>query len=427
MTPKEQFEASIKELPTEMQEMARVMQKAFEHNKAGLVNEEQLTAQFTQFKADLEKITATKEQLEALEGMVMTLGTSYKQYIATQKSVTKLADNIYTEFVKNESAIKELFNNPQQGKQVVIKAAHTHTTANTPDASALDGSELQSYRVDAFVPARYDSQFIFDIADRMTVQNVPEYIIWEEEGDAEGAIALVNEGVVKPLTSYTLVENKSKYKKAAGKMVITTEFEKFRKRQYQIIRTLFNDKVLRDYQNILTADLLANASSYVGTILDGTYANPTDYHAMGAVSAQLESLNFAPDTLVINPQDKWRIALDTDANGQFLIATLPLIGANGNVKFMNFRTYTSNKLNPGEAIICEGRNWKIEDEAVTLRVGYGIDVTTSNGAVTAVSSDLDNNRMRIIGELFFHSYVPSIYAGSIVKFEFDAVKQALLD
>lgn len=335
---------------------------------------------------------------------------------------SRIAKSIMTLIDDSMEAIEKRFKSRGSGNDLVLstKSAVTMTTANAIDYTALDGDEIDSFRVDSFVPKRYPKEYIFDIADRTTVQEVPEYIIWDEEGDTEGAVAIVDESGLKPLLSFEVVSNSSKAKKAAGKVIVTTEFEKFKKRKYQIIKGLFNDKVMRDYQAILTAQLVAAASSYIGTTLDGTIPSPTDYDAIGAVAAQLETLDFAPDTLVINPQDKWRMALTKNADGDYIAMGIPVMGANGQVQFMNFRTITSNRMTAGTAILGEGNCWKIEEEAVAVRIGEGV---TMNGGTA--ESDFDYNRMRIIGELFFHSYIPSNHAGSFVLFTFDTVKAAL--
>jgi hypothetical protein len=305
------------------------------------------------------------------------------------------------------------------------KAAVNMTTANTVDNSALSEDVIENFRIDGMVKQRQGKQYIFDIADRTTSQSVPEYIIWDEEADPEGAFAIVTEGGLKPLTSYSLVKKESKYKKIAGKKVISTEFSTFRQRLDRYINELFNDKMLRDYQTQLTTELVALAASYTGTTLDGQISNPTDFHAIGAVAAQIESLNFSPNVLIINPQDKWRIALTTNSEGSFHVATLPITGANGQVQMMSFLTVTTTEITAGTAILGEGDLFKIEDTPVRLQLTYGLTYTTGGGNVTAVEFDTDHNRMRLIGEMFYHSYMASVHTGSFVEFEFETVKAAL--
>ena len=305
------------------------------------------------------------------------------------------------------------------------QAAAPMDTTNTIDDTAVPDDILNSFSVDGFVKKRRPKEYIYDIASRRTVAEIKEYKTWMEEGDEEGAFALVLQGAVKPLVSKSLIRNVSKYKKVAGKRVYTEEFAKFRKEAYGILEELFNDQLLRNYAAILTTSLIASAAAYVGTALDGVYENPTDYHAIGAVAAQIETLEFDPDLLIIHPQDKWRIGLQQDQTGQFFI-TIPQMSPSGVVTMMGFRVFTTSRIDIGEFILGEAGLYKIEDEPVTVRMGYGITVTKDGANVTDVKSDFDSNQFRIIAETFFHAYIATSNLGSFVKANFEDMKALLL-
>lgn len=316
-----------------------------------------------------------------------------------------------------------------KGSQNVVlntRAAVIMDTTNVIDEGDIPNNILESFSVDSFIKKRRPSEYIFDVADRATVAEITEYKTWLEEGGEEGAFALVEQGAVKPLVSKSLVRNVSQYRKIAGKYVITEELEKFRKNALRILQQLFTDQLIRNYAAILTTDLIAKAAAYVGTALDGQYAANvvTDYHAIGAVAAQIESVDFNPDVLVINPQDKWRIGLSANSQGSFYM-NIPMMNPSGEVTMMGFRLVTSNRITVGNFILGEGKLFKIEDEPVTIRIGYGIDVTKTGENVTDVSSDFDNNRQRVIAETFFHDYIGTNHAGSFVYASFADVKTAL--
>lgn len=321
----------------------------------------------------------------------------------------------------------------QQGpKEVVLnlRAAANMTTANTINENNYPLAMIESFNViEGVVKKRRGTQYIFDIADVTTVSELDEYTTWLEEGNEEGAFAIVAEGALKPLVSTSLVRNFAKAKKVAAKYVITEEFAKFRRKALQIIQNLINDKILRDYAAILTTDLQAQAASYVGTSLDGTFTNPNDYDAIGAVAAQIETLNFFPDLLIIHPQDKWRLSLEKDSQGRYYMM-IPMYNPDGLVTMMGFRVLTSTYQTIGTFTLGESGLFKIEQEALTIRLGYGIDYTTAtvsgSTVVTSVSSDFDHNRMRIIVENFFKDYIATNHIGSFVTASFATVKAALL-
>ena len=317
-------------------------------------------------------------------------------------------------------------------KEVVlnIRSAANMQTDNTINENNFPLAMIESFNViDGVVKKRRGTQYIFDIADVTTVAELEEYTTWLEEGNSEGAFAIVAEGAVKPLVSYALVRNFAKAKKVAAKYVITEEFAKFRKKALSIIQNLINDKILRDYAAILTTDLQALAASYVGTSLDDTFVAPNDYDAIGAVAAQIETLNFFPDLLIIHPQDKWRLSLEKDSQGRYFMM-IPMYNPDGLVTMMGFRVLTSTYQTIGTFTLGESGLFKIEQEALAIRFGYGIDFTTATVSattvVTSVSSDFDNNRMRIIVENFFKDYIATNNIGSFVTASFATVKAALL-
>ena len=323
--------------------------------------------------------------------------------------------------------VKKVFERRNGTVKLNLRAAVVMATDNTIEGyDDLPEDLIESFSVGAFVEKRQPREWIFDIANRSTVAEIAEHKTWMEEGDTDGAFAIVEEGTLKPLVSMSLVRNASTYKKVAAKYVVTEEFAKFRRQAYAIIQRLIRQKLLRDYADILAVDLMAAAASYVGSALDGQYAADivTDYHAIGAVAAQIEALNFVPDVLIMNPQDKWRIGLSSNKEGSFYL-TIPVTDPSGQTRMMGFLLRTSTKIPVGNFILGESSLWEIEDESITVRMGYGINVVKTDGVITDVESDVDHNRFRVIVENYFHNYIASNNVGSFVYAEFATVKAAL--
>jgi hypothetical protein len=306
-----------------------------------------------------------------------------------------------------------------------IKAAANMTLSNTITGdSSLPDDLIESFSLGQFVPKRYPTEYIWNIVSRTTLAEITEFKTWLEEGSEQGAFAVVAEGATKPLVSYSLVRNYAGYKKVAAKYVVTEEFAKFRQEAYNIIQRLINLKIMRDYAALLVVDLLAAAAPYVSSALDGQYVAPTDYHAIAAVAAQIESLNFQPNLLIMNPQDKWRIGMEQNSQGAFYL-NIPFQGPNGQTTFLGFQVVTSNRVAVGNFILGEAGLFEVEDEPLTIRLGYGIDVTTVSGNVTAVTSDFDNNRFRVIVETFFRDFIATNNQGSFVYGNFNTIKAAV--
>lgn len=358
-----------------------------------------------------EDITALKEK----EG---------EKKVASIRSVLKAA----------REKVETLYNGHQAGAEIKldVRAAVVMTTGNTVTGhDDLPTDLIESFSEGQFVAKRQPREYVYDLANVTNVAEIEKYITWMEEGDVEGAFAIVAEGGLKPLISASLVRNHSEARKAAGKYVVTEEFTKFYKRAYEIIQRIIRQQILRDKADILTVDLLADAAPYTASALDGAFPadDVTDYHAIAAVAAQIESLNFSPDMLLINPQDKWRIGMAQASDGHFYLPNVPIVDPTGNLRILGFIVRTSNKIPVGNFLLGESGLWEIVQEGITVRMGYGMTVTggTSNGGgnVTDVQGDLDHNRFRVIVEQYFHNYIATNNEGSFVYAEFDTVKAAL--
>lgn len=379
----------------------------------------------------LDALRAYLEDKKKLDLQVRNIAAQMKKITDNPTGAAVKVNAIRNFLTEKAEDIKNMFMNKRSvtngGQEIVfnVRAAAVMTTDNTIDEAthSIPVDMLESMSVDAFVAKRFGEQYIYQIADRQLISgDMDQFTTWLEEGSEQGAFAIVAEGATKPLVSYDLVRNFAEAKKVAGKYVVTEEFQKFRKNAYNIISRLIRDKLVRDYNAILTVDLIAASAGYTGTILDATIDVPNDYDAVGAVAAQIETLNFQPDVLIVHPQDKWRIRLSKDAEGRYLF---PVTTENGTTKLLGLTVVTSTRQTIGTFTLGESGLFKVEEEAITIRMGYGVTVTGSN-PVTAVVSDFDNNQLRIIVELFFKDWIATPNAGSFVNASFATVKAALL-
>lgn len=361
--------------------------------------------------AAVASVTKVAGELEKIKQRMASNGTPGKLNAIREQLEKRMAD------------LENVFKNKKGNVEINIRAAAVMTTDNTIDeaTNAIPVELIESFSIAEFVGKRYGRQYIYDIADRTTIAEIEQFKTWLEEGNEQGAFALVAEGAIKPLVSTALVRNVAEAKKIAGKYIVTEEFAKFRKNAYTIIRNLLMDKMVRDYNALVTADFQAEAAGYVGTSLDGTITGPNDYDAIIAVAAQIETLNFVPDVIVLHPQDKARIRIAKDANGMYLF---PMVTENGQTTMLNLRLITSTYQTIGTFTLAESGLFKIEEEALTIRIGYGVTVTGAN-PVTSVVSDFDNNQLRVIVEMFFIDYLATPNTGSIVTASFATVKAAL--
>lgn len=253
-------------------------------------------------------------------------------------------------------------------------------------------------------------EYIRSIINITRVANVPQYHYWDEEGDETGAFAIVEENELKPQLGLSLVRYRTTAQKAAGYIVVTEEVLKWKSRFWAQIQILFRAKLERDYNRLLNNELITNAVAYPGTALDGTIANPSDIDAIAAAALATQNLNFVPDTIVINPTDWWRLLLTQANNGTYIF--MPFIDGGNEPRLFGLRVIVSNYVAPGSFYIGESGTWYVEEEAPTVRSGW-------------VNDDFIHNRMTIIGEIFFLSYVPAVFDGAWVGGNFNDIKDAL--
>jgi HK97 family phage major capsid protein len=370
--------------------------------------------------------TAYDDDKAKLEGTIRAIAGELEKIktrnVGSDKPVNPLQEQL--ENVMPE--IQKRFGNKDDKREIMlnVRAAAVMATTNTINetTNSIPVDLVEGMSIEAFVAKRRGVQFINEIASVTTVAQIDQFKSWLEEGSEQGAFAIVAEGGLKPLVSYDLVRNYSTYKKVAGKYVVTEEFQKFRNNAYNIIRGLIQDKLVRDYTALLVTDLNAAAAAYAGTALDDTIVAPNDYDAIAAAASQVMALNFYPDVIVINPADAWRIRLTKDANGNYIF---PVATDGGVTSMLGLRVFQSTYQTAGSFTIGEAGLFKIEQEPVTVRMGYGVTVTGAS-PVTAVVSDFDNNQFRVIVETYFHDFLPTPYAGSFVKTTFATVKAALL-
>jgi hypothetical protein len=399
---------------------------------AGLITKEQAVAITNEAVAKaIETLNATNktnaDDLAKAWKAIARQGEALTLIGNSQLTSKELRKSILAEFDERADEFKAWLETKSIGgsfRLTVNKAPSVHTVAGTNQLQATGGTEiLESYRmVDGFVVNRYPMQFIFDVVDRTTsaFETFPQTLVFDEQGPSEGNFAVTPEGTLKPLMSNKMLRKTSTAQKAAGRMVVTTEFQVFRSRLNSIMKQLFNDQILRDYQNKLMADLFTVCVPYTYTALTGV-ATPTNYDAIGAMCAQLETLEYMPDTVVVNSLTKWKMLLSKGTDGHTLMTIVPVVGANGQLQLMGLRTIVSNKLSGDDVIVCESGQFKVEDSTVDVRVGFGVQM---NGAVA--ESDFDYNRNTIIAELFYHAYLPANRSASYVKASLATVKLAIV-
>lgn len=290
----------------------------------------------------------------------------------------------------------------------VIKAAAvtTRTGAVSDNASDLSNQLVGNDGAQIFEIKR-GTPFILDF---VTVGNTDApAIIWFDETQKQGDFAVTAEGAVKPLVEYIWVRQSADYRKAAGRAVITEEFDKDYPRIVSKIKQLMNIDCRNDMNALILTDMIAQASPFTFAGLNGGITDPDDYAAIGAVICQLQNFFYPPNVLVLNPADAWKMRLTKDLQGRYQMS--PLNGKDGNYEFGAI--ITDPRVALGSAFVGDGSIYNVDLRGdLIVRMGYS-------------TGDFEANQYTLLVEQYFFNYISQAKKPGFIYFNFDTVKAAI--
>lgn len=177
----------------------------------------------------------------------------------------------------------------------------------------------------------------------------------------------------------------------------------------EIVR-LFEDEVIREWQDGLLEQIATNASPYVSSTLDDTLVAPDNGLAVVAGQSQLQSLNYEPDVVIMNPADIVATLFQQDADGNLKLSPYINVTA-GTINGM--RLISTNKQAQGTALIGESRLYREIHSGYKLRTGQ-------------YNAQLIENEYTAIGEVFSILQIAERDLVGWLELDLDAVKTALL-
>ena len=191
-------------------------------------------------------------------------------------------------------------------------------------------------------------------------------------------------------------------------MELTEEVELVFEELFNRVIDLLERHRLRDWQNILLNRIIKVASTYVSTALDGTIPFPNIYTAIGAAILSIQSLEFQPNVIWMNPADVWAMNLSQDTTGQMIIPPIMV----GNNQIAGMRLYVSNIIEPGHSLIGDSSTWSEEHTGFISRIGY-------------YGNQFIDNEKTMVGEVFSLMYQAIRDKGSWIYVDLNTVMEAL--
>jgi len=249
------------------------------------------------------------------------------------------------------------------------------------------------------------------ILDFVTVGNTDApVLVWFDEIPRQGDFAVTAEGAIKPLIEYLFQRTTSDYRKAAGRVIITEEYDKDYPRLVSTIKQLMNIDCLNDMNALILTDMISQASPFAFTGLNGLVDTPDDYAAIGAVIAQLQSFFYVPNVLVINPVDAWVMRLTKDLQGRYQMS--PLTSPGGETYEFG-EIITDPRVPIGYAFVGDGSIYHVDLRGdIIVRMGYS-------------TGDFEANQYTLLVEQYFFNHISTAQKPGFVYFNFATVKAAI--
>lgn len=364
---------------------------------------------------------ATKEEIEAFRKTVLDSNTDLLEKLKIQgKAISDFEskfqaqpEDIFTKFQKELDAKKSEIER--------IKLDKSGTTAFTLKAAGVTGTigiggnaaSIQEQGSAAALlrlgdgPVYTIERGLPFILNFVTVGNTnAPALVWFNELPKEGDFAVTAEGALKPLVQYIFERETASYRKAAGYMVITEEFDMDFPRLVSTIKRLAAIDVRNKMNELILTDMLTQASPYAYNGLDGAIENPDDYAAIGAAIAQLQSFYYTPNVLVLNPADAWRMKLTKGVDGHYI---MPPFTWNG--RTYEFGTVIVDpRVAVGNFFIGDGSVYNVDLRGeVIVRIGYAND-------------DFIRNQYSIVVEQYFYNYISDARRAGFIYANFATIK-----
>ena len=176
----------------------------------------------------------------------------------------------------------------------------------------------------------------------------------------------------------------------------------------RIIR-LFEEEVIRKWNDGILSQMITNATAYTTSVLDGTLVNPDNGIACIAAASVINGLNFNADTVIMHPSDVVAMMFTQDADGNWRL--VPYL-QNGQINGM--RLVASNKVTQGNALVGDSSLYYEEHSAYMLRFG-------------TYNDQFIQNEKSAVGEVFSLLQIAAINEPGWMYIDLDAVKASLTE
>lgn len=370
---------------------------------------------------------ALAEQMGAIEkdedGKIVSIATQLKNVAEALEKVEKQSTALIGEKEKfqlkkyvrdNHKAIVDAIKNNKDLPEftfAALKAPAMFTTTNAVSNGTGVGLPLvENFLVENDIAViRHPENFILDVIPNSQVSKVPSEVVRTEQATEEGAVTVVAEGGTKPLVSDTFIRNRTLRKKYAGRIEWTEEFEMDNEMLFAEIVRLFEDKVIRAWQDGIITTIQTNAVAYTSSVFDGTFVKADNALAVIAGQSVIQGMYFTPNVVIMNPSDIFTAMFTQDTEGRSELKPY-IVNNNGSYSINGMRVFSSYKIAQGTALIGDSSVYREWHSDFIFRVG-----TYGNQFIL--------NEKTAIGEVFSLLRIANIDKPAWMVLDLDAVRE----
>lgn len=254
-------------------------------------------------------------------------------------------------------------------------------------------------------------------------------IAYIDKSPTEGTMTITAEGALKPLISISFVIRYSQARKMAGRTKISEEALD----DIPFIMSAIRNELSYQHAIGVQADVFTVVSAFAPAFVAGSLAattdTPSNYDAIRAAIFRVKMNSkgkYIPNAVLVPSADYYAMGATKDTTKQYVFPPFAMPDGTtvSGVKIIEVNDGVS--IPDGTFIVGDWRKLHREQyKSFTVRIGQGIQVTTSGGNVTTAVSDFETNMYTLIGESRYHLWISENEKTAFIKTTFAAVKTAI--
>ncbi len=373
-----------------------------------------------------EYVEKTQEQINKLTEAAEKQGLVITGLTEKNANVNKSQGEVITDALEaNKAAFEAMkMSKTAPGVNMALKTAATMTTANIlPSVSTAIPHSLMMSSTGGIVGIPTREPYLREILNARPMNSMYEY--WVEAVNRDGGADTVAEGAAKPALDIDFQERTAKAEKIAAHAKMSKEIladvagmRNFIEEEIQTSVELKLDAQLYN-GNGTTPNLkglvtwgttLSVASSGFETAATGVnFAN--NYDVVIAAKAIMQTTYFfTPNVILVNPLDYGLMQVGKTADGVYVI---PPFAQSMGLTIAGVRVIANAGVTAGNFVIMDTSKVRLR-----IREEFNIDYGY-------VNDDFTKNLVTVLGELRALLYLPTNYAGAVLKGTFATVRAAM--